>query len=69
MTDQDPPETEDPVAVLRRWEAAGATWRVLGREGDRLTVGLFSCDGGEEMSRLTSGRPDLRAYVADRGET
>ena len=29
--------TEDPVAVLSRWEAAGAVWRVVAREGDAVT--------------------------------
>jgi len=68
MSAGQPREPEDPVAVLRRWEAAGAPWRVLGQDGGRLTIGLFSCDGGEEMSRLTSGDPGLVAYVAGRQE-
>jgi hypothetical protein len=59
-------EPADPVEVLRRWEAAGATWRVLGQQRGRLTIGLFSCDGGEEMSRLTSDDSALVAFVAER---
>jgi hypothetical protein len=54
---------DDPVETLRRWEAAGALWRVLGDSGHGLTVGLFSCDGGEEMSRFTSDDPALVAFV------
>jgi hypothetical protein len=50
---------EDPVAVLARWEAAGAVWRVVARRGDAMTVALCQCDGGEEVGRLTSTDPDL----------
>ena len=53
--------------MLRRWESSGATWRVVGRTGTGvLTVSLLTCDGGEEMSRLVSDDPALRAYVGDR---
>ena len=60
---------EDPVEVLRRWESSGAVWRVLSRRGGALEVGLFTCDGGEEMSRLVSDDAALRAYVGDRGSS
>jgi hypothetical protein len=58
--------TEDPVAVLSRWEAAGAVWRVLARDGDAVTVALCQCDGGEEVGRLTSADPRLTHYLAGR---
>ena len=64
MSDRD--AAEDPVNVLRRWERSGAVWRVLGRSGTTLTVGLFSCDAGEEMGRVTSTSPELREFVGDR---
>ena len=35
-----------PVAVLRRWEEAGAVWRVVARGRSGVTVALFQCDGG-----------------------
>ncbi len=54
---------DDPVEVLRRWEGAGAVWRVLAETRDGLTVGLFTCDGGEEVSRLTSADPGLADFV------
>jgi hypothetical protein len=57
---------EDPVAVLRRWEDAGAVWRVMGNHGDAVTIGLFSCDGGEEVSRFTASDPDLLRFLAGR---
>jgi hypothetical protein len=60
---------EDPVEVLRRWESSGALWRVLSRHDDALEVGLFTCDGGEEMSRLVSDDAALHAYVGDRGSS
>jgi hypothetical protein len=63
MTEQDP---ADPVEVLRRWQVAGAVWHVLGHHGDAVTVGLFTCDGGEEVSRFTSRDPDLLRFVGDR---
>ena len=59
-------DTGDPVEVLRRWELSGAVWRVLGRTPTEVTVGLFTCDAGEEMGRVTDGSPELRAYVGDR---
>ena len=58
--------TEDPVAVLSRWEAAGAVWRVVAREGDAVTVALYQCDGGAEVGRLTSADPRLAGYLAGR---
>ncbi len=61
--------TEDPVAVLSRWEAAGAVWRVLDRDGDTVTVSLCQCDGGEEVGRLTSADPRLTRYLAGRSRS
>lgn len=48
---------------LRRWEDFGGTWEVVARRGDERVVSLLRCDGGEEVSRLTSDDPDLRSYV------
>lgn len=52
--------------MLRRWEDAGAVWRVMGIHGDAVTIGLFSCDGGEEVSRFTTSDPDLLRFLAGR---
>ncbi|MGA9746934.1 MAG: hypothetical protein WBQ50_05715 [Nocardioides sp.] len=57
--------SEDLQALLR-WERSGAVWRVLGRRADEVTVGLFTCDGGEEMDRLSSSDPVLLRHVAGR---
>ncbi len=61
MTDE-----ESPVARLRRWEDSGAAWRVIARSPDAVVVALLTCDAGEEVDRLHSADPALRAYVGDR---
>lgn len=62
MTDS---SNDDPVDVLRRWEAFGAVWDVVARTAEAVTVSLKRCDAGEEVSRLVSDDPALRAYVDD----
>lgn len=57
---------DDPVEVLRRWEDSGAHWTVLSRRAGRVTVGLFRCDGGEEVDRLTSTDQRLLEFLAGR---
>ena len=55
-----------PVEVLHRWELSGGVWRVAARSPSALTVALMTCDGGQEVQRLTSADPDLYAFVGDR---
>jgi hypothetical protein len=57
---------DDPVAQLQRWEDAGGLWQVLLDHGGTLTVGLFRCDGGEQVGELRSGDPALIEFVAGR---
>lgn len=57
---------EDAVATLRRWEDAGAVWRVLAREGASITVGLWTCTGDELVDRVVSAEPALDRFVAGR---
>lgn len=59
------PESHE-VATLQRWESSGAVWQVVGRTADTVTVALLTCDGGQEVERLTSGDQALLAYVGDR---
>ena len=59
-------EDLDPVARLQRWEDFGAHWQVVDDDGARVTVALCRCDGGEEVDRLTSDAPALRAFLAGR---
>jgi hypothetical protein len=56
----------DEVEVLRRWERSGALWRVLSRGPTHVTVGLLSCDGGEQMGQLSSSSSDLLEFIGDR---
>lgn len=56
----------DPVTALARWESSGGHWRVLGRSGGSVTLSLFSCDGGEEMGRLTASGAALDSFLAGR---
>lgn len=60
--------SDDPVAVLRRWENAGAHWAVIERRRDAVTIALLRCDGGEEVERFTSADPALLAFLKDRGD-
>ena len=45
----DPSHLTESVSTLLRWELQGGVWRVLGRDGEQVTIGLFTCDAGEEM--------------------
>lgn len=59
-------EGGDPVGMLVRWDRAGAVWRVLANHDNRFTVGLYTCDGGEEVGRFSSSDPMLVTYLAGR---
>lgn len=54
------------MAVLRRWEDAGAHWAVIARHAHSVTVGLYRCDGGEEVDRMTSTDTRLHEFLAGR---
>ncbi|MFC8044662.1 hypothetical protein [Nocardia sp. NPDC057353] len=58
--------TDDPVSILRRWTDSGGTWRVVARSAGAITVALLPCTGGEEVDRVVSDDPALRAYLGDR---
>jgi hypothetical protein len=55
-----------PLDVLRRWDAAGAQWRVVARTRERVDVALLTCDAGEEVGRFASGDPEVLQYVGNR---
>ncbi|MFF2087331.1 hypothetical protein ACFVVM_26455 [Nocardia sp. NPDC058176] len=56
----------DPIEILRRWQDSGATWRVLWRRADTVTIGLFECTGGQEVDRFTSTDPALLRFLGER---
>jgi hypothetical protein len=58
--------TDDAVATLQRWEDCGGVWRVLDRRPNLVTVGMYRCDGGEEMGRVSSSDPTLLDFLAGR---
>ena len=41
-------------------------WKVLGRDRDAVTVGLYRCDGGEEADRFVASDPRLAQFLAGR---
>ena len=55
--------TEDATAAVRRWLDSGGEVRLLSEQDDQLVVGLFTCDGGEEMGRVTGPAEALRDLV------
>jgi hypothetical protein len=55
-----------PLEVLRRWEDAGAVWRILSRSDAGVDIALLTCSAGEEASRIHTSDPDVMAYVAGR---
>ncbi|MFT4200803.1 hypothetical protein [Gordonia sp. (in: high G+C Gram-positive bacteria)] len=67
MTDRS--DAVDAVDALQRWSDAGAVWRVLERRDDALVIGLYRCDGGEEVDRIVSTDPALRTFVDDRDDS
>jgi len=56
----------DFVAVLRRWEDAGGVWRVLSKDRDAVTIGLYRCDDGEEADRFVATDPQLAQFLVGR---
>ena len=64
------PESEPPgglVEVLQRWELSGGHWRVLRSSDTWMDIGLYSCDGAEQMSHVSGARTSvLRGYLAGR---
>jgi hypothetical protein len=62
-----PSANDDPVAVLRQWEADGGQWRVVERGPDGITCALYQ--GPEEIARFTSANPTLAAYVYGRNQS
>jgi hypothetical protein len=63
VAEDDARSGRDLVETLQRWQDFGAVWRVLERDSHQVTIGLFRCDGGEEVSRLVSGAPEVLEFL------
>jgi hypothetical protein len=58
-------EHDSDVATLERWEAHGATWRVVILTERHAVVELCTCYG-EHVDTLRSSDPELLRYLAGR---
>ena len=54
------------VQSLRRWADNGGVWRVVSRTAAQVEISLLTCDGGQEMDRLTSGDPAVLDFIGVR---
>lgn len=54
---------DDLVALLERWHLFGGTWQVTSRVGDRVTIRLCQCDGGEEQHQVITADPKVLDWL------
>jgi hypothetical protein len=54
----EPTAQSDHLAAVLRWRASGGEVRVLDW-GPPVVVALITCDGGQEMQRISSDADDL----------
>ncbi|MEO6827232.1 MAG: hypothetical protein ABI255_03455 [Microbacteriaceae bacterium] len=66
MAQPDAVSGDSPVEVLQRWERGGAVWQVLSDTDAGLEIALMTCTRQEEVDRLVSADPALRAFVGTR---
>lgn len=59
-----PNERSEDLAAVLRWQASGGTVRVLAW-GPPVVLALITCDGGQEMQRITSAAADLAEHLRD----
>ena len=55
---------ESPIEILERWEAHGATWRVLTLTGELAVVELCTCYG-VPVEELRSSDPELIRFLTE----
>lgn len=67
------PESGPPgglVEVVARWEGSGGHWRVTAIRDDWIEIALLTCDGGEQVSRVSALRTSvLHDYLAGRSSS
>lgn len=54
---------DDPLAELTRWVDSGGTWKLITNRDSVRTIALYTCDGGEEMHRITSSDPAIEDWI------
>jgi hypothetical protein len=59
---------DSPIATLERWEAHGATWRVLVLTEKLAVVELCTCYG-TPVDQLRSNDPALLRFLSARAST
>jgi len=67
--DADADQEESAIRILQRWADSGGLWRVVSRSAVRVDISLCSCDGGEEMDRLSSTDPEVLRFVGARSDS
>ncbi|WP_215816469.1 hypothetical protein [Pimelobacter sp. 30-1] len=45
--------SSDGRTALERWITSGGHWEVVGERDGTAIVALLTCDGGQEMDRVT----------------
>jgi hypothetical protein len=58
---------DSPLAALERWEAHGATWRILTLTERLAVVQLCTCHG-TPVDELRSTDPELIRFLSARGD-
>jgi hypothetical protein len=58
------PDLSSPREVLERWEAHGATWRIVSLTERLAVVELCTCYGAP-VDELRSSDPDLIRFLAE----
>ena len=51
------------LAVLLRWQASGAPWRIYAQSDQSVTISLCDCVTEQEVERFVSSDPQLLAYL------
>jgi hypothetical protein len=57
-------EPDAPVAVLERWEAHGALWRIIALTERLAVVELCTCHGAP-VEQLRSSDPELIRFLSE----
>jgi len=59
-------ERSAALEALLRWEDAGGTWRLVAARGGVVTIGLLTCDGGEQVGELRCPEVAVQEFLGGR---